>query len=170
MLGYQMCPGLRWSKGHRILDYDSLQQRKSTAFSVIAIPEIKLPTSEDGKTKFIFPISAAREKATTEFQPIAFDALEFDKIEERIEALADQEDIPLLEIDSKFLEPTKKDRAVSVTLDRIIRYGPSPDCGACEKLEGRHTNACHDRFATLMKDETVRRQVHFQERLAQTHS
>ncbi len=110
MLGYQMRPGLRWSKGYRILDYEKLQQRKPTAFSVITVPEIKLPTLENGNNQFIFPISAAREKATSEFQPIAFDALEFDKIEGRIEALDDQEDIPLLEIDEKFLEPNKKAR------------------------------------------------------------
>jgi hypothetical protein len=145
-------------QGYRILDYERLQQRKPTAFNIITVPEIVIPQKENGTPDFVFPISSAREKATQEFQPFEFNALELDKIEERIEALADQEDIPLLEIDTKFLTPiqeAKKPRAVSVTLDRIIKYGHSPNCNACERGEGRHTNDCHERFASLLKDETM---------------
>jgi hypothetical protein len=41
-------------------------------FSVVTVPEIKLPVDEDGTPKYQFPIAAAREKATSDFQPLEF--------------------------------------------------------------------------------------------------
>ena len=154
MLGYEVRPGLKWSKGYRILDYERLQKRSNNAFAVITVPELKLPVDDEGKSKFIFPIAAAREKAASTFQPLEFNALELDKIENEVAALEDEEDVPLLTIDDEFLSTQKKPRAVKVTLDRIIRLGPSPDCNGCSSLgQSRHTTACHDRFAQLLKDE-----------------
>jgi hypothetical protein len=48
MLGYQLRPGLKWGKGYKVLDYERLQARKQGMFSVITVPEIKLPVAEDG--------------------------------------------------------------------------------------------------------------------------
>ena len=40
-----------------------------------------------------------------------------------------------------------------ITLDRIIRFGPTPDCSACSKTSGRHNNRCKIRFDRLVKAE-----------------
>lgn len=159
MLGYQMRPGLKWGKGYRILDYARLQSRQSNAFSVIIVPEISIPVGSDQKPAFIFPIAAAREKATSEFKPLEFDQLELDKLDDMIAALDDEDDIPLLDLQDGFLDERKKSRAVKVTVERILRLGPTPNCGGCNLGQARHNNECHERFAKLIKDEDDHKQV-----------
>ena len=45
-----------------------------------------------------------------------------------------------------------------ITLDRLIKYGPSPFCAGCEKVTGRHTHtpACRARFDALIKADKIR--------------
>ena len=42
-----------------------------------------------------------------------------------------------------------------ITLDRIIKYGPSPSCRACENVKGKHTPACRARFDGLIKADKI---------------
>ncbi|CAL1171804.1 unnamed protein product [Cladocopium goreaui] len=42
-----------------------------------------------------------------------------------------------------------------ITLDRIIKYGPSPACRACENVKGKHTPACRARFDGLIKADKI---------------
>ena len=47
-----------------------------------------------------------------------------------------------------------------ITLDRLIKYGPSPFCAGCEKVTGRHTHthtpACRARFDARIKADKIR--------------
>ena len=36
-------------------------------------------------------------------------------------------------------DPKSAERHEYITLDRLIKYGASPSCTACEKVTGRHT-------------------------------
>jgi hypothetical protein len=118
MSGYQMRPGL----GGRKVTRSSMTRASKNASQQLSMlspfPKFKLPTSEDGATKFI-RFQRRVKKQHQNFNQSLLMRSKFDKIEGKIEALDDQEDIPLLEIDAKFLEPAKKDpkqlRAVSVT-------------------------------------------------------
>ena len=56
-------------------------------------------------------------------------------------ALEDEEDIPLLDLKDDFLATQSKPRAIKVTVERIIRLGPTPECGGCNLGQTRHTNA-----------------------------
>ena len=40
-----------------------------------------------------------------------------------------------------------------ITLDRIIRFGATPDCKACSEMKGRHNSRCKIRFDFLVKAE-----------------
>ena len=40
-----------------------------------------------------------------------------------------------------------------ITLDRIIRFGATPDCKACSEMKGRHSGRCKARFDMLVKAE-----------------
>ena len=40
-----------------------------------------------------------------------------------------------------------------ITLDRIIRFGATPDCQAGSELEGRHNSRCNAGFDMLVKAE-----------------
>ncbi len=97
-----MRPGLKWSRGYKVLDYVKLQERKPGAFSVITVPEISVPKDPQGEDNFLFPIATAREKATSDFKPLEFNQLELTKLEDQIMALEDEEDIPLLDLDKEF--------------------------------------------------------------------
>ena len=44
-----------------------------------------------------------------------------------------------------------------ITLDRIIRFGATPDCKACSGMKGRHNSRCKARFDTLVKAEKAAR-------------
>ena len=46
-------------------------------------------------------------------------------------------------------------RRECITLDRIIRFGASPECKACSELKGRHNSTCKARFDMLVKAETA---------------
>ena len=48
-------------------------------------------------------------------------------------------------------------RRTYVTLDRAIRFEKTPGCRGCEKIaEGvPHTDACHERFGTLLENEKL---------------
>ena len=68
-------------------------------------------------------------------------------------ALDDEEDIPLLDLADDFLKEKKKARATKVTVERIIRLGPTANCGGCNLGQARHNDECHERFAKLIQEE-----------------
>ena len=57
-------------------------------------------------------------------------------------------DVPFSSLPSS---STPKERNEYITLDRLIRYGPSSGCKACEKVGGAHTAACKARFNALIR-------------------
>jgi len=56
-------------------------------------------------------------------------------------------------------DPIVRKRRTHVTLDRAIRFEKTPGCCGCEKVaEGvPHTDACHERFGTLLENEKLAR-------------
>ena len=117
-----------------------------------------MPVDDEGNNKYVFPIAAAREKATSELKPLEFNQLELDKLDDEIMALEDEEDIPLLDLKVDFLATQSKPRAIKVTVERIIRLGPTPECGGCNLGQTRHTNKCHE---VCRKMNTNRRSARF---------
>ena len=67
-LGYSMKHGIMWNKGYKVVDYDKLQQRQGRHIYAANIPEVRLPLDENGKPKYIFPASAARDQAIANFE------------------------------------------------------------------------------------------------------
>ena len=75
-------------------------------------------------------------------------------------ALADFSEQSLAELDPKEVpfsslpsDATPAPRHEYITLDRIIRFGATPDCRACSEMKGRHNSRCKARFDTLVKAE-----------------
>ena len=54
------------------------------------------------------------------------------------------EDLAVIEVPFSELPSDAKasTRHEYITLDRLIKYGPSPSCTGCDKVTGRHTPAC----------------------------
>ena len=113
------------SKSHKnvyyILDHDAVKSQKSGYNQPIAIPceEVRVP---DGPP--VLPLKAAADEALALFR------------EPKPEDLAVFE-VPFSELPSDAKAST---RHGYITLDRLIKYGPSPSCTGCEKVTGRRTH------------------------------
>lgn len=55
------------------------------------------------------------------------------------------------------LEPTAppRERKEYITLDRLIKYGGTPGCGACSKAGGVHAAFCKARFNGLVRADRI---------------
>ena len=104
-----------------ILDHDAVKSQKSGYNQPIAIPceEVRVP---DGPP--VLPLKAAADEALALFR------------EPKPEDLAVFE-VPFSELPSDAKAST---RHGYITLDRLIKYGPSPSCTGCEKVTGRRTH------------------------------
>ena len=63
----------------------------------------------------------------------------------------ESEDLPEPEVfqdDPVASDPPKHE---SITFPRLMHYGFSPGCSACENGEGEHTASCRDRFDKLIR-------------------
>ena len=62
-------------------------------------------------------------------------------------------EVPFTELPSDAKASTRHEY---ITLNRLIKCGPSPFCTGCERVTGRHTPACRARFDALIKADKVR--------------
>ena len=119
-----------------VLDYDAIKRQSSGYQTASGVPleEIYVP---DGPP--ILPLKSAADRALTLFSEPT------------------PEDIQPIEV--PFSELPRDARAGErhgyITLDRLIKYGASPSCRACENLTGRHTPACRARFDGLIKADKI---------------
>ena len=65
--------------------------------------------------------------------------------------------IPHLDVPFSSLEPTvpPRERHEYITLDRLIKYGATPGCGACSRAGGTHTAVCKARFTCLITADKI---------------
>ena len=119
-----------------VLDYNKLRTKAIGFEFPIAVPfeEVFVPDEET------FPLQVAADKALAEFKDAAL---------EEITAL----DIPFSEVSCGH-EAIRK-RNEYITLDRIIKYGPTPGCGACAFETKTHTPVCRARFNALVKADRI---------------
>ncbi|CAE7214446.1 unnamed protein product, partial [Symbiodinium sp. KB8] len=119
-----------------VLDYNKLRTRSLGFEFPVAVPfeEVFVPDEET------FPLQVAADKALAEFKDAAL---------EEITAL----DIPFSEITCS--RDALRKRNEYITLDRIIKYGPTPGCGACAFDTKTHTPVCRARFNALVKADRI---------------
>ena len=152
-IGWRLESGLRYRGVLRILDYDTVVKGKSIAFrsiqdvpeaEVYFPPEITFPFAERRK----LAIRTMSDPATVEFSSVIIpDSLPFD--DKLIIKGADDED--------KLFDLPAKRRTWNITVDRIIKYSPTPGCKACEKLKPgmNHTSECVARFRSKLQEDGV---------------
>ena len=119
-----------------VLDYNKLRN-KSLGFEFpVAVPfeEVFVPDEET------FPLLVAADKALAEFKDAAL---------EEITAL----DIPFSEVTCS--RDALRKRNEYITLDRIIKYGPTPGCRACTFDTKTHTPVCRARFNALVRADRI---------------
>ena len=87
----------------------------------------------------VLPLATAAHTALAEFG-----AMNLDKI-------------PYLDVPFSSLEPTAppRERHEYITLDRLIKYGATPGCGACSRAGGTHTAVCKARFTGLIRADKI---------------
>ena len=131
--GWRLDSGYKHKKVHLILDYESLRT-KSKGFGrplQVYADELVIPES------LVFPLfNAAKELLEGGSGVLPKIAFPF------------EEGAPM---------PEARKRKTYVTLERAIRFGITPGCQGCAKIaEGvPHTDACHDRFRTLIENEKL---------------
>jgi hypothetical protein len=67
------------------------------------------------------------------------------------EIIAPEEDIGHDEIADATSDPSKHE---PITFSRLMHYGLSPGCSACQSGEGEHTSSCRERFDRLIRGES----------------
>ncbi|CAE6921679.1 RE1 [Symbiodinium sp. CCMP2592] len=119
-----------------VLDYNKLRSKAIGFEFPVAVPfeEVFVPDEET------FPMRVAADRALAEFKEAALD---------EITAL----DIPFSEITCS-REAIRK-RNEYITLDRVIKFGPTPGCGACAFETKTHTPVCRARFNALVKADRI---------------
>ena len=131
---------LSFKNVYYVLDYESVRTQKAGYSITTAVPceEVYVP---DGPP--VLPLKAAADDALAIFKNPEPEKL----------ALIE---VPFSELPSDVKPGTRHEY---ITLDRLIKYGCTPSCRACETASstGRHTAACRARFDALIKADRVGR-------------
>ena len=117
-----------------VIDYAAVKSQKSGYSVALSVPceEVYVPPGDP-----ILPLHAAAETALADFS------------EANLTEYLPQE-VPFSSLPS---DASPAVRHEYITLDRIIRFGATPDCKACSELKGRHNSRCKARFDMLVKAE-----------------
>ena len=128
-------------KSHRgvfwVIEYASLKDATSKPV-VLSVPseEMYIPPGE-----CVMPLAAAAEHALANFtEPALTPYL--------------PKEIPFSSLPT---DARKEIRHEYITMDRIVRFGATPDCTACSKMSGKHNSRCKARFDALVKAEKAAR-------------
>ena len=120
------------------LDYAAIKSRSPGYSVVLSVPceEVYVPPGDA-----ILPLRAAAEAALADFSdPSLAEFL--------------PKEVPFSSLPS---DATAIERHEYITLDRIIRFGATPDCRACIEMKGGHNSRCKARFDSLVKAEKAAR-------------
>ena len=134
--GYRLETGSKYKGVYLVLDYQSLKDQTAGYQIPTSVPceEVYVPEGMP-----IMPLYSASQTALAEFG---------DK---------NLELVPNIDVPFSSLEPTAppRERNEYITLDRLIKYGGTPGCGACSKAGGTHTAACKARFNGLVRADKI---------------
>ena len=138
-VGWRYDSGPKSHKGiYLVIDYAAVKSQKSGYSVALSVPceEVYVPPGDP-----ILPLHAAAETALADFsEPNLTEYL--------------PKEIPFSSLPS---DASPAVRHEYITLDRIIRFGATPDCKACSELKGRHNSRCKARFDMLIKAEKASR-------------
>ena len=143
-LGWRVDPGMRYRNVVRVMDYSDFREKRNV--SAIDVPEPEL-FIEEGPP--VFPVANATHKSLVDGSTLESAARR---------ALPDYplREVPFPPESGKVPPPTPRDpksRAVYITVERIIKFGETPGCKACLGKNTKHTDACRERFAKLLKEQ-----------------
>ena len=103
---------------------------------------VRMPQEElwvdDGQDP-VLPLRAASEQALATFK------------EAQLETVLPL-DLPFASIDGTTSAPT---RNAYITLERVLKFGPTPSCRACKFEGGSHTAVCRARFNSLVRADKI---------------
>lgn len=135
--GWRFDSGPKSHKGvYYALDYKSVKDGTPGYAFALAIPceEVFVPEGLP-----ILPLKVAADQALASFSD------------------PKPEDVAVIEVPFSDLPrdvpPVK--RHEYITMDRIIKYGATPSCRACSRLQGAHTSACKARFDGLVRADKI---------------
>ena len=148
-VGWRLESGLRYRGVLRVLDYDDVVRNKTiSSRSVKDIPEAEVYFPEE----LTFPFAERRKLAIRQMQDPS-------SIEFPVPAIPDvlpfSDDVVRQGGDRALYDlPKKIRREFNITIDRIIKYDPTPGCKACDKAGTpglSHTAECVARFRSKMR-------------------
>ena len=120
-----------------VLDYQRLKDKSPGYELPIAVPteELWVDDSQDP----VLPLRAASEQALATFK------------EAQLETVLPL-DLPFASIDGTTSATT---RNAYITLERVLKFGPTPSCRACKFEGGSHTAVCRARFNSLVRADKI---------------
>eukprot|EP00435_Cladocopium_sp_Y103_P049186 s601_g14.t1 len=150
-LGWRIEAGLNWKRTYYVCDVDSVKswlEGKSTiqvltTMTVVHSGEYRFPLREAVKTQLEclekLPVLRIDDEVRALEEAVGFD--------EPVEHVSDDV-VPMLDPPAG---PDPQPKHESITLSRVLHYGLSPGCKACESGEGEHTADCRERFDKLIR-------------------
>ena len=134
--GYRLDTGPHFKGVHLVLGYKSLQDKTPGYNIPLSVPfeEVFIPEGDP-----IMPLITASQAALAEFGGLKLEGVP-------------NIDVPFSSLPSS---ATPRERNEYITLDRLIRYGASPGCRACENAGGVHSAACKARFTGLIRADKI---------------
>lgn len=134
--GYRLDTGSKYKGVYLVLDYKALKEQTAGYQIASSVPceEVFVPEGSP-----VMPLYSASQTALAEFG------------EKNLES------VPNIDVPFSSLEPTAppRERNEYITLDRLIKYGGTPGCGACSKAGGTHTAFCKARFNGLVRADKI---------------
>ena len=134
-VGWRYDSGPKSHKGvYLTLDYSAVKSQSPGYAVALSVPcgEVYVPPGDP-----IIPLQAAAEAALADFSdPNLAEYL--------------PKEVPFSSLPS---DASPAVRHEYITLDRITRFGATPDCKACTDMKGRHNSRCKARFDSLAKAE-----------------
>jgi hypothetical protein len=151
-LGWRVEAGIHWKRTYLVCDVDTVKswlEGKSSfqvflSMVVVQTGENKFPLREAVQTKLELPEDLPVLRLEDDVK-----ALEEEVASEEI--IAPEEDIGHDEIADATSDPSKHE---PITFSRLMHYGLSPGCSACQSGEGEHTSSCRERFDRLIRGES----------------
>ena len=137
-------PGMRYRNVVRVMDYADFREKRNV--NAIDVPEPELFIKEGPP---VFPVANASHKSLVDGSTLESAARR---------ALPDYplREVPFPHDAGKAAPPTLgdvKSRSVYIMVERIIKFGETPGCKACLGKGSKHTDACRERFAKLLKEQ-----------------
>ena len=148
-LGWRIEAGIQWKRTYLVCDVQNVKSwLEGKSGLQVLTTMVVVQTGEDK-----FPLREAVQKKLESLEDLPVLRLEDDvrALEEEVSREEVEPELDDIFADDPLDEPKVHSKHEAITFSRLMQYGFSPGCSACEKGKGIHTSSCRERFDGLIR-------------------